>query len=654
MAAISQTLSLHRSMPAVTSKIHSQIESPHPLQAAGGAVSVEGWCFYADAAVPPPIRLSTKSGILSGSDQIERTDVASLFPSSSAAISSGFHIKGTLPSGIHQLQFEAQDSDGNWQCFKELSIAVTPEPFSAVLDTPISAGTLHDRVKVGGWALHPDGPLVELSLRYGHRDLPCKIGLPRTDVSALFPHNSRAATSGFESSDFLWAGHGPVRLCGKLADGRTVFATTNVSFSIDRDENHEPELDLTVNRIELPQNKHLTIEASSQTTDPLNIIFVLHGSFAANSAMHVAALANELCGMGHDCAVSVTHDLETISQLFEPAFRSVLHQDSITDIRFENKCAPDIIHAWTTRENVRQLTENLRVQYDAKVVVHLEDNEQQILAHSLSRPYTELEKLSDKELEPLIQSDLSHPKKARSFLNAADGVTIITEKLSEFVPEGHPCHLITPAADARYFHPQAKPTEFRHILDPSTNETVIFYHGNVHAANASEVRELYVAVLKLNQRGHATTLLRTGIDTVDFLGDLTDQVSAHVLNLGQISHHHRLPALMALADIFVQPGSADPFNDYRFPSKLPEFFSIGRPVILPRTNLGHQLRHGTDAYVLEKADSEGITHAVQAIRNDPELYRTLSSGAVNYARDHFSWRRSAETLANFYTTLARS
>jgi glycosyltransferase involved in cell wall biosynthesis len=115
--------------------------------------------------------------------------------------------------------------------------------------------------------------------------------------------------------------------------------------------------------------------------------------------------------------------------------------------------------------------------------------------------------------------------------------------------------------------------------------------------------------------------------------------------------HRHLPPLMALADIFVQPGVSDSFNDYRFPSKLPEFFSLGRPVVLPRTNLGAQLRHGTDAYVLERADGAGIARAVVELRRDRALYDRLGRGAVAYAESHFGWRQSAQTLAKFYSTL---
>jgi glycosyltransferase involved in cell wall biosynthesis len=168
------------------------------------------------------------------------------------------------------------------------------------------------------------------------------------------------------------------------------------------------------------------------------------------------------------------------------------------------------------------------------------------------------------------------------------------------------------------------------------------------------VRELYTAVFELNRAGTPVTLIRTGLDRVDFLGTMAGAVAPHVLSLGQVMHHHHLPPLMALADLFVQPGVPDAFNDYRFPSKLPEFFAIGRPVVLPRTNLGTTLRHGTDAHVLDRADAAGIARAITELRNDRALSERLARGAAAFAAENFSWRRSADTLASFYVALAPS
>ncbi len=636
---------------AAAHRLHGEIETPRPLRAKDGQVSVTGWCLAEDLTVAPAVRLATEGGILPMTARTERADVTELLPGQTADACCGFVIEGRLPPGVYLARFEAQLPDGSWQCFKALSLAVERAPFVAVLEEPVAEGILRDRVRVGGWALQSDEPLAELVLHYGHRELPCELNRPRRDVAALFPGVAHARQAGFESREHLVAGHGPARLRGRLASGRTVVASTKVTFSIRTDENHGPELDMTAERVALPGGKALPSDPPARASRPLNILFVLHGSFASNSALHVAALANELAAAGHACAVAVPHDPGTLAHHDRPAFRGLTHTEAEGGVAFADGRGPDLIHAWTTRENVRRLTQKLRDRHNTKVVVHLEDNEQEILALSLGRSFAELEKLPAAELDRLVPADLSHPLRGREFLAAADGITVITGKLREFAPAGRPCHTIVPAADARYFFPRPVPVEFRRVLDITPGTTVLFYHGNVHASNAAEVCELYTAVLQLNREGQSVTLLRTGLDRVDFLGALAGEVAPFVLELGQILHHRHLPPLMALADIFVQPGRSDAFNDYRFPSKLPEFFSLGRPVVLPRSNLGATLRHGVDAYVLDQADAASIAAAVRELRGDRALYDRLAQGATAFAAQNFSWRRSAEALASFYTNL---
>ncbi len=632
-----------------------EVESPRPLRAAGGRLSVAGWCVVRGEANPPPVRLVAGSTILPARGGGERRDVTSLLPGEPAAIRSGFTLEGNLPAGLHPARFEAQLPDGTWQTFRELTIAVETAPFVAGLDTPVSTGTLRDRVKVGGWALDPRAAVSQLSLRYGHREIDCLINQPRTDVPAAFPHVPHAARAGFTSEDFLVAGHGPVRVRARLADGRTVVAATPVTFSVDRDENHAPDLALTTARIPLVADRRpRLLPPPPRAAHPLNVLFVLPGSFAANHALHVAALANELAAAAHACAVAVAHDPETLAHLDQPAFRGLTHAEARRDPGFANGRGPDVVHAWTTRENVRLLSEELRARHGARVVVHLEDNERAVLALTLGRSAAEIDRLPDAQLDPLVPADLSHPRRSREFLGNSDGVTVILDRLREFVPAGKPCLTLPPAADARHFYPRPVPAAFRAALQLPPDTTVLFYHGNVHASNAAEMRELYAAVLALNRDGTPVTLIRTGLDRVDFPGDLAQAVAPFVLALGLVRHHAHLPALMALADVFVQPGTADAFNDYRFPSKLPEFFSLGRPVILPRTNLGTTLVHGTDAYVLDRADAAGIARAVTALRADRALADRLARGAAAYAEKHFNWRRSADALASFYATLAVS
>ena len=641
--------------PVATLRLHAEIESPRPLRGEADELAVVGWCFAEGLAKPPPVRLVVGERTLAPNKRQTRSDVARLFPGQPAAGNSGFAISGALPAGVHVATLEAQRPDGSWQPWRSFSLVALTPPFRASLDDPISQGTLRDRVKVGGWALDISEPAAEVVLRFGHQEVPCDTGLPRKDVPNKFPGTSHAPLSGFQSRSFLPAGHGPVRVKAKFRSGRVAVATTPLTFSIRSDENHAAELDLTAERVGLDETRQASATPSSPRTErSLNVLFVLHGSFASNSALHVAALANELAAGGHACCVAVPHDVETLTHHDRPAFRGLTFAEAEIGVTFANGRGPDVIHAWTPREHVRLLTERLRARHGARVFVHLEDNEQRLLSVAAGRPVAALERMADAELDALVPADLSHPRRGPAFLASADGVTVITERLREFVPAGKPCVTLWPAADARHFHPRPRPEAFRQVLDRRPGETVLFYHGNVHAANAAEVRELYAAVVALNAGGDAVTLIRTGLDRVPLPADLAAAAAPHVLALGQIPHHRHLAPLLALADIFVQPGVPDPFNDYRFPSKLPEFFALGRPVVLPRTNLGTVVRHGVDAYVLDRADAAGITQAVRALRADPALAARLAQGAREFSDRHFSWARSAAALAKFYLTLAPS
>ncbi len=628
--------------------LSGEVETPRPLRAPLGRVAVAGWCLAAGEAEPPPVRLVTPAGTLPAVVGRPRADVAARLPAEPAAARCGFAVEGTLPPGVHWARFEARRADGTWEAFREYTLAVEAPPVIAVIEQP--PPPVRASVRVAGWACHPLHPVAALDLHYGHRSVPCQLGLARTDVPGFFPGAPHAARAGFISEKNLPVGRGRLRLRARLADGRVGYARTEHDIAIETDEDNSRPLRLDGPRADLgPITDGAASAGPAPSADhPRRILFVLYGDFFSNSAIQVASLANELAARGHRPAVVVPRNAETLHIHAEPRFAAATYAEA-ADLFPDG--GPDVIHAWTTREPVRAFAEDWRARTGARLVVHLEDNELEILAQAAGRPASALAALPDAELDRLVPPELSHPRRSRAFLAGADGATVILDRLREFVPPGRPCHTIWPAADERGFFPRPRPTELRAVLDPAPGTTVLCYHGNVHPANHGEMRELYAAVLALNRAGEPVTLIRTGVDACDFLGDLAADVAPYVLSLGQIPHHRHLAPLLALADIFVQPGEPDAFNDYRFPSKLPEFFALGRPVVLPRTNLGALVRPGVDAYVLDRADAAGIAAAVTELRRDPALYARLSRGAAEFAAAHFSWRRSAEALEAFYRSL---
>jgi len=386
----------------------------------------------------------------------------------------------------------------------------------------------------------------------------------------------------------------------------------------------------------------------------LNILFVLYHHFTANSAAPTAAFAKELRRLGHECCIAVPERKQTVSRLGPTDFLTMEFSElSALSSLFSNGNGPDIVHAWTPREMVRIFSEAVVERFHCRLFVHLEDNEWSILSSVLNRDFKELAALPSEELDSLISPHLSHPRRAFDFMSRADGVTIIIDRLAELVPDEIPTVEIWPSADTALFYPQPRQEHQRNAVGIPVNSTVIAYTGNVHSANYHEMRSLYLAVAILNREGFPITLVRAGRDFYPFLGPEEQWARCHSIELGLLPYFE-IRSVLALADILVQPGKADAFNDYRFPSKLPEFLSIGRPVILPNSNIGRHMVHRKHAYLLDDPNAVVIASAIREISSDPELYATLSAGSVEFFQERLSWSQSALRMNDFYASACAS
>jgi glycosyltransferase involved in cell wall biosynthesis len=376
-----------------------------------------------------------------------------------------------------------------------------------------------------------------------------------------------------------------------------------------------------------------------------NILFALYHDFSANSAVHVHNFANQLAALGHSTAVAIPEDADRGLGLGEQHYAVMRFEQVDGDwVRlFANGKPPEIVHAWTPRENVRLFCEKLAGFCTFSLFIHLEDNEEIILEVNLG---TSFEKLAASPWAE-IPGNLSHPQNYRTFLSSADGVTMIMDRLERFVPSTVPSLVLWPGADERVFFPRPRDPQLLEQLGIATGIAVLCYTGNVHSANARDVRSLYLATAILDREGTPARLIRTGRDFCSFLGPDEEWAHKVAIELGHIPYQD-IPPLLSLADALVQPGGDNAFNEFRLPGKLPEFFAMGRPVIVPRTNVGRFVSHREEAWVLEKVDALGIVGAILELRRNKDLSERLATGAVGFAREHFNWERNAAALAGFY------
>jgi GT2 family glycosyltransferase/glycosyltransferase involved in cell wall biosynthesis len=379
----------------------------------------------------------------------------------------------------------------------------------------------------------------------------------------------------------------------------------------------------------------------------LNILFVLYHDFSANSAVHVHHFANNLVKLGFDCVVAVPNNKNSVFELENHLYKvtEFTEIDNLTQL-FNNQQGPDIVHGWTPREVVRKYCQQIKSKFSCKLFIHLEDNEEYLLEKFLNQPLKKL--LQDRHLQ--VPDNLAHPIRYQEFLAEADGITIIVDELKKFIPSQIPTLTLPPGADTELFFPREGNRTLAASLGIPSNSTVLCYTGNVHTANAHEVRSIYLAVAMLNREGQPTVLIRTGRDFCEFLGSDDGWAKKHSIEMGYVDRT-KLPEIIALADILVQPGQADNFNIYRFPSKLPEFLAMGKPVILPKSNIGNFIEHMQEAIVLPVVDAFNICHYVNLLIKDNELKQRLGNGALNFAKNHLNWYKNSESLKSFYESL---
>ena len=388
----------------------------------------------------------------------------------------------------------------------------------------------------------------------------------------------------------------------------------------------------------------------------MNILFVNYGDFTTNSLNHISGFANALTATGHACVVAVPSGKDSFSAVSRPAFIPALYNELLgKPAFFPDGRSADVIHAWTPREFVRKFVLSYQrvAERSARLVVHLEDNEEFLISGFSGKSIAELRAMGFEELDTHVSDRLPHPVRYRTFLRMADAVTVIVDRLRELVPAGIACSLLPPGVDAEYLKRRGTDPKVRGELGVPPGCKLIVFTGSNTFANEPEMLDLYKAVALLNSRGIATRLARTGFNRPQFLESLTPELKAHVTDLGFVPKS-RLPGLLQAADVLVQPGRPGPFNDYRLPSKLPEFLASGRPVVLPPTNIALSMTDGVEAIFLSSGSPENIADCCVRVFGDSALAARLGENGSAFARRHFDQATvTAGLVATYAQAIAR-
>jgi glycosyltransferase involved in cell wall biosynthesis len=385
----------------------------------------------------------------------------------------------------------------------------------------------------------------------------------------------------------------------------------------------------------------------------MKIYFINYSYFADSSGIHLFFLANELESLGVKCIVCVPKKTSSVLNFGTPLFKTISYTQAIIEFilyRVRGESENVLIHAWTPREKVRRLTTFIKKIFDTPYCVHLEDNEENIFSQHTGIPYKTAKTIS-KLRRMLLPTSLVHPNLYESFINYSNGVSCIIDSLKSFIPKFIPASVFWPACEDEFFTMSSEPNDvFRKKLGINKDETVITYTGNIHKANDSEIKELFQAIILLNKWGMKTKIIHVGSQFSILDASVLNELQPFLIKIG------RKPPILLIhyisaADILIQPGTPNEFNDYRFPSKLPMFLASGKPVILPLSNIGYYLQDNKNCLLLQNGTAVEIAEKVKILQNNPKHAQKIGAEGRKFAQIHFNWKKSAQQLLLFYNNI---
>lgn len=381
----------------------------------------------------------------------------------------------------------------------------------------------------------------------------------------------------------------------------------------------------------------------------MKILVLANTHLQSNTGIHISSLAQALSDLGVQCEVCVVPTVEVPAG--EGAGRGFKVVDAAQMLASLEADPPDLVYLWTPREGNRRLLAEIRRKRSVPYVVHFEDNEFHLSQVALGMSAPDYVRFTAGKMRDIdVPDHLSDPSTIAGTVAGALGVTALVDELLDLVPQARSSLVFWPGYDQTLPWGIEPDMAYRRQLGVPDDVYVVAYTGNLHTANANEIRSLYLAVALLNRRGVPVRLLRTGVDYALLTDHGESLLREFALDLGFVARTD-LPRLLSIADVLVQPGVPDAFNIYRFPSKLPEFLASGRAVVLPACNLGAYLANGKEAIVLPACNAVAIVATLESLLPDQPRRIAIGEAGARFASKQLRWSVAASKSLAFFERL---
>ena len=175
----------------------------------------------------------------------------------------------------------------------------------------------------------------------------------------------------------------------------------------------------------------------------------------------------------------------------------------------------------------------------------------------------------------------------------------------------------------------------------SHNDLINFtYIGTIYNKDLTLLFDSFQNVLKKNQN--------TFLNLIGFDKKYPKKIPMNINILPRIPYKEFIKYIQA-SDIFLLPLKCSTANISRYPSKVGDYISIGRPIIsTPHPEIVNIVKQAKCGYIAKDdsiyAFSEAMIHAIK----DKNSWNLLGKNAINYAKQNLSWDIVCKNIIAFY------
>jgi len=181
----------------------------------------------------------------------------------------------------------------------------------------------------------------------------------------------------------------------------------------------------------------------------------------------------------------------------------------------------------------------------------------------------------------------------------------------------------------------------REVLGLPLDVPILGYVGALFPADAVLLAEAFTRVRAVRPE---TLLILVGKPQID-LGLREGVIRTGFISYSAFNHY------LAACDVMCLPFSNTLANQGRFPSKIADYFAVGRPTVAAAIGEVRMLLQETDAGLVADPTPESFAEQILTLLDAPVLGIRLGKNARCAAETHLSWATLAERVESLYLRL---